>query len=259
MFSGLLLAGNVNAANNIIEFVPGETTVQNGQTVIFKGQCFVAKNNPGIWESPFVDSWFWDVVDCGDDGNGNGGEGENEETTLSIVAPVAGQILKAGTPVAISALVDGNQAAKVEFWVTNSKIAESVVTEAQTSYTQTWTPSEAGNATVRLVVLGKDGQTLEQSSVAVTVTEEVTEEDFTAPVVKFLTPAAGSSVKKGESVAISLNATDVDNDSSKVVVLANNGQICEFGATDAFTCSWTAAEAGSVTLTATATDKEGLT
>lgn len=46
-------------------WVAGKTKVKNGDLVEFNGQCFIAKNNPGSWESPSVNSWFWSLANCG--------------------------------------------------------------------------------------------------------------------------------------------------------------------------------------------------
>lgn len=49
----------------VIEWIPGQTQVNNGDTVIYGGECFVAKNNPGVWETPSTSAtWFWDQVPC---------------------------------------------------------------------------------------------------------------------------------------------------------------------------------------------------
>ena len=45
---------------------PGKTKVTNGDLVIFKDACYVAKNNPGVWETPSASSsWFWSPASCG--------------------------------------------------------------------------------------------------------------------------------------------------------------------------------------------------
>lgn len=46
-----------------VEWEPGVTQVSNGDKVIYGGACYMAKNNPGIWETPPHD-WFWDVIPC---------------------------------------------------------------------------------------------------------------------------------------------------------------------------------------------------
>ncbi|MDO6524064.1 glycoside hydrolase family 19 protein [Motilimonas sp. 1_MG-2023] len=51
--------------SNIVQWVPGKTTVANGDLVMFNQICYVAKNNPGTWESPRSGSWFWDEASCG--------------------------------------------------------------------------------------------------------------------------------------------------------------------------------------------------
>ncbi|WP_083949333.1 chitinase C-terminal domain-containing protein [Vibrio ostreicida] len=48
----------------VIVWEPGVTQVSNGQTVSYNGQCFVAKNSPGPWETPVNSNWFWDQVTC---------------------------------------------------------------------------------------------------------------------------------------------------------------------------------------------------
>ncbi|PSU36460.1 chitin-binding protein [Photobacterium lutimaris] len=47
-----------------IPWVPGQTTVKDGDIVIYGNTCYTAKNTPGKWESPSASSWFWDVTDC---------------------------------------------------------------------------------------------------------------------------------------------------------------------------------------------------
>lgn len=46
------------------EFVLGKTLVKNGDIVSYQGSCYQAKNNPGSWEAPKANSWFWDQVAC---------------------------------------------------------------------------------------------------------------------------------------------------------------------------------------------------
>ncbi|WP_084631379.1 Ig-like domain-containing protein [Ferrimonas senticii] len=238
---------------DIIPFVPGQTQVKNGDIVSYGNQCFIAKNNPGVWETPTADSWFWDVTEC------SGEPGEPEPTELAILAPVAGQVLKADTATTIQAKVDGALAAKVEFWANNRKLSVQTVSQSKTQYSQSWTPNAAGSATVKVVVLDKNNQKIEQKSVAVTVQADA-EEEFTAPVVRFIAPSNGTSVNEQESVSIRVNATDADDDLTKVVVKANNTQVCSFNATnsDTFGCDWLPTQAGNVTLNAVATDAEGL-
>ncbi len=242
---------------NIIPFIPGKTQVENGDVVSYENQCFIAQNNPGVWEAPSASSWFWSLTECSDEPVNP--EPEPEETELYILAPTAGQVVQANETIAISAHVDGNQAAKVEFWVNNTKLAEKAVNENNTQYSHAWTPVEAGNAVVNVFVFDKNNQKIEQKSVSVVVEAEVTE-DFVAPVVKFVTPTNGSAINVTESVAISVNATDADNDLTTLVVTANNKEICSFDAanTNTFACNFQPTQAGNVTLKAIATDAQDL-
>jgi hypothetical protein len=43
---------------------PGVTQVSDGEKVTYQGKCFVAKNGPGVWESPVQSNWFWDEISC---------------------------------------------------------------------------------------------------------------------------------------------------------------------------------------------------
>ncbi len=238
---------------DIIAFVPGQTQVKNGDVVSFDGQCFIAKNNPGVWETPSAGSWFWDVTECS-------GEPEPEETELSIVSPTAGQIVTEGEAVVISINAKGQSAAKVEFWAGSSKLATQAISQNQTAYSHRWMPTTLGAVTLKVLVLDENNQTLEQKTVAVTVQEQGGN-DFTAPVVRFTTPTNGATFNEGETIAISVNATDVDDDLSQVVVQANNEQICTFNAasTQSFDCNWQPNSTGNVTLKAVAKDAQDLT
>ncbi|KOO07159.1 glycoside hydrolase family 19 protein [Vibrio hepatarius] len=47
-----------------IQWQPGETQVADGDKVTYNGKCFIAKNGPGVWESPTQSNWFWDEISC---------------------------------------------------------------------------------------------------------------------------------------------------------------------------------------------------
>jgi hypothetical protein len=280
LFSAML-SGNLYAADtNVVSFIPGETIVQNGDMVAYNGTCFIAKNNPGVWEAPSADSWFWDATECSDEPNPNpnpepdpepepwfwaltecSGEPspEPDVTEVSILSPVASQLLKVNEAIVIKARIDGESAAKVEFWVNNTKLAEKAIDQSNLLYSQAWTPSEAGSAAIDIFVFDKNNQKIEQKSVSVKVEAEGND-DFTAPVVTFTSPTNGSTVNKTDTVSISINASDADKDLTTLVVNANNQQICTFDAAVAntFNCDWQPTQTGSVTLSAIATDAQDL-
>jgi len=54
----------IEEPNPVSEFIPGKSKVNNGDTISYNGQCYQAKNNPGVWETPSKNSWFWGSVSC---------------------------------------------------------------------------------------------------------------------------------------------------------------------------------------------------
>ncbi|MBF4328680.1 hypothetical protein EAY16_25740, partial [Vibrio anguillarum] len=107
-----------------------------------------------------------------------------DETELSILTPVSGQLVTAGDETAIQVSIEGELAAKVEFWVNSQNLGLQNIDQSQTNYSQSWTPDAAGSATIKVLVLDKSNQVIKQQSVFVTIEANVTE-DFTAPAVSF--------------------------------------------------------------------------
>lgn len=50
--------------NGFIVWEAGKTDVGVGAKVTHSGKCFVAKNDPGFWETPTQNNWFWEEVTC---------------------------------------------------------------------------------------------------------------------------------------------------------------------------------------------------
>ncbi|MGR5485941.1 Ig-like domain-containing protein [Vibrio alfacsensis] len=193
--------------------------------------------------------------------NGSGGgqpPTPEPELDLSILSPIDGQKLTSNEATDITISIAGETASKIEFWVDGSKIAEQNVEQDKTDYSQSWTPSELGLATINVLVFDEKNQQLKQQSVTVEVESD---HDFSAPEVRFITPENGATFNKTETVSISVDAFDSDDDLTSVVIKANNAQICEFDAkqADQFACDWQPSQAGSVTLSAIATDEQNLT
>lgn len=177
---------------------------------------------------------------------------------LTFVAPTQGQTLTVDQATTIQARVDGDLISTLEFWANDRKLGQRSITPTQTTYSYVWTPNEVGNATLKVVVLDQDNQMVEQRSIAVSVQDEPS---FVSPEVSFISPANGSKFEEGNTVAITVRATDADDDLSRVIVTANNQQICEFNASteSQYSCNWTASQVGDVTLEAVATDAQNLT
>ncbi|KLV08807.1 chitinase [Photobacterium aquae] len=78
------------------------------------------------------------------------------------------------------------------------------------------------------------------------------------PVVNFTSPADNATVLAGETVALAVNATDADGSIAGVEFFAS-GQSLGTDTQAPYSMNWLAAGAGSVSLTAVATDNEGNT
>ncbi|NAW57286.1 MULTISPECIES: chitinase [unclassified Vibrio] len=50
--------------DSFIQWQPGVTQVADGDKVTYNGKCFIAKNGPGVWETPLQSNWFWDEIAC---------------------------------------------------------------------------------------------------------------------------------------------------------------------------------------------------
>ncbi|MCC2525782.1 Ig-like domain-containing protein [Vibrio coralliilyticus] len=240
---------------DITPFIPGQTQVSNGEVVSYNGECFAAKNNPGVWETPRAGSWFWDVTECPADGTE---PLDPLDTELSILSPIDGQQLTLDEMTTISAHVEGEATSRVEFWADNTKLGQQNTDQNNTLYSQEWVPKASGNSTLHITVYDQNNTIVAEQSVMVVV--EATN-DYVAPVVGFNAPSMGSVYKKDEVVTISVNASDADNDLSNVIVKADHQQICDFDATnnsENYSCSWQANNTGNVLLETVATDEQGL-
>lgn len=51
-------------AGIFITWIPGSSQVSSGDKVIYNEKCFIAKNAPGVWETPIQSNWFWDEINC---------------------------------------------------------------------------------------------------------------------------------------------------------------------------------------------------
>jgi len=49
---------------NFIIWEPGVSQVANGDKVTNTGKCFIAKNGPGVWDTPKASNSLWDEISC---------------------------------------------------------------------------------------------------------------------------------------------------------------------------------------------------
>ncbi|WP_104400148.1 chitinase [Vibrio penaeicida] len=47
-----------------IQWEAGVSQVADGDKVTHAGKCFIAKNGPGVWETPLTSNHFWDEIAC---------------------------------------------------------------------------------------------------------------------------------------------------------------------------------------------------
>ncbi|KAA8681651.1 Ig-like domain-containing protein [Vibrio gigantis] len=190
--------------------------------------------------------------------NGEGGETPPvPEVQLSILSPFEGQRLVTNQITEIQGSVEGEAASKLEFWVNNLKIADQPVDQDVTNYSQTWTPNELGESAIHVLVFDSSDQQIEQKTLKVNIESD---QDFSAPEVSFISPEDGATFKKTETVSISVDAFDAEDDLSTVVIKSDNASVCEFDATkvDQFSCDWQPDKAGTVVLDAVAMDEQNL-
>ncbi|MGR5435116.1 Ig-like domain-containing protein [Vibrio owensii] len=178
------------------------------------------------------------------------------EFSLDILAPAQNSVVYTGSNVDIITSVEGEGASKLEFWVNNTKLAEQPVVEGTTEYQQAWLPAQLGAASIAVMAFNESGEKLTEQSVQVTVESESTAPN--PPVIEFISPDAGSSHQKGDTISISANVTDTDDDLATVKFFANDAEVCQLDAktTQDFSCDWTAQTAGSATLRTEAQDDE---
>ncbi|MCS0309044.1 Ig-like domain-containing protein [Vibrio diabolicus] len=178
------------------------------------------------------------------------------EFALDIVAPVQNSVVYTGENVDIITSIEGDSASKLEFWINNTKLAEQPVVLGTTEYQQTWQPSEVGAVSILVMAFNENGDKLTEQSVQVSVESESTAPN--PPVIEFISPESGSTHQKGDTITISANVTDVDDDLATVKFFASNAEVCSLDAntTQDFSCDWTAQTAGSATLQAEAQDEE---
>lgn len=171
--------------------------------------------------------------------------GSNTRPTVSLTAPLQGQVFNVGAAVALSANAsdaDGS-VAKVEFFVYTTLVA----TATKAPFAGIWIPGAAG--TYSLTAKATDNQFGTGLSSAVNVTVI----DNTPPQVSITAPAGGQTYFAGIPFVVSANATDVGGAIARVEFFAGSTLI---GTTTSapFTINWSAPAAGSYVLTARATD-----
>ncbi|GEM76587.1 Ig-like domain-containing protein [Vibrio sagamiensis] len=185
-----------------------------------------------------------------------GGTGGDPELSFQLTSPANGAEFIEGQTVIILADVQATNTSvkSATFFVDGTQIASLT----QSPYQASWSAVGEGAHSIKVVVEDVSGLVQEQT-VAINVTAQEAGEPV-APEVRFTTPSNGSSVIKDQAVEINVQASDLNDDLSQVIVKANDAAICEFDATvtTQFNCQWNATNVGNVTLQAVATDAQNL-
>jgi hypothetical protein len=150
--------------------------------------------------------------------------------------------------VAVTSDSDGT-VARVEFYHGTTKIAEKVIAP----FTYTWSSVPAGSYELRAVATDNRGATT-TSSVATVAVAPANQ----APVVNITSPAPGGQFLSGDPVPITVSASDADGSVVRVDYFAGSTLIGST-ASAPFAWTWQNPIAGSVSLTAVATDDRGAT
>jgi hypothetical protein len=179
----------------------------------------------------------------------------NQLPSGAISSPANGATVQVGQTVVIAATAsdpDGS-VAEVTFYANGVEIFNCVDTTAP--FACSWEPTQ--EATYNLTVLVKDNQGGTALSTPVAVTSIVSNNE--PPTASITSPATGETFLVGATVVIKANATDADGSVAKVTFFADGVAIDGCVDTAApYECNWTADAAGSVNLTAQATDNNGI-
>jgi N,N-dimethylformamidase beta subunit-like protein/Big-like domain-containing protein len=176
----------------------------------------------------------------------------------TITSPASGASFMTGTPVTISGTASDTgtgQVARVD--VSTDGGTNWNVAFGTTSWTYQWTPSAAGQATLRSRATDNSGN-VETPSAGVTVTVIAPPPDVTPPTVGLTAPADGSTVS-GTAVAVSANAGDNVGVVGVQFLLDGSIVIGAEDTTSPYSVNWnsTGAANGSHVLTARARDAAG--
>ncbi|MGC9401472.1 Ig-like domain-containing protein [Vibrio genomosp. F10 str. 9ZC157] len=202
---------------------------------------------------------FEDSVVVKTHGTGDGGSGEvtpSPDFSLDILSPASNSVVYTGSYVDIVTRIKEEGADKLEFWANNIKIGQQFVAEGTNEYLQAWQPTEVGAATISVMAFDDEGAKLTEKTVELSVETESTAAN--PPIVDFISPEAGSTHQKGETVTIEANVVDADNDLASVKFFANDVEVCHLDTqtNHDLSCDWTPQTAGTASIRVEAEDDE---
>jgi chitodextrinase len=173
----------------------------------------------------------------------------NENPVVALTEPIANSTFTEGETVKLTATAsdaDGS-VAKIEFYAENVKIGEATTAP----YTINWTNVAKGTYSITAKATDNQDGTAVSTASSITVTAKPNQN----PSIAISSPAGNASFTEGESVTISVNATDSDGSIAKVEFFAGTTKIGET-TTAPFAFNWTNLGTGTYSLTAKATDNQ---
>jgi len=168
--------------------------------------------------------------------------------TISLTAPSMGAVVTAGSNVTLTATAApgaGATVAQVQFLVGTTVLS----TVSTAPYTATWTPPAAGNFSLTARVTDSTGAVVTSSAVSVTAAAAAVTTVAISSPVNNATATVGTSVTVTASASASTGATI-----SSVAFFANGVAIGAPVTTAPYSIAWTPTVAGTIQLTARATD-----
>ncbi|MBX9851267.1 MAG: DUF4832 domain-containing protein [Cytophagaceae bacterium] len=177
--------------------------------------------------------------------------GSNAPPTVAITSPADNSAFVTGSNITFNAnATDDGSVTKVEFYSGATKIGEDLTGP----YSFTWTSVPNGVYTITAKAIDNFG--LSTTSTPITIT--VNAAGNAPPVVSITAPTNGQNFTPGSNITINANASDPNGSVTKVEFFYGATKIGE-DLTGPYSIVWNSVPAGNYSLTAVATDNNGLT
>jgi beta-glucanase (GH16 family) len=181
---------------------------------------------------------------------GGSGSGTVIPPSVNITSPAGGASFNPGSTVTITANaadVDGT-ITKVEFFQGTTKLGE----DLSSPYSYAWNTVPAG--TYFLTAKATDNDNLSTTSALITIHVQTV---LVPPSVSITSPAAGANFNIGDTVTIQATAGDTDGTVTKVEFFQGTAKLGE-DLSSPYSYTWDTVPEGNYSLTAKATDNDGL-
>ncbi|ELR73276.1 Chitinase [Fulvivirga imtechensis AK7] len=176
----------------------------------------------------------------------------NVDPQVSIVTPANGSTFVEGTDITITASAsdpDGH-VVLVEFYGDGQKLGE----DNSAPYSFTWSGAAVGVHEIAAIATDNDNASTISSAVTIEVTEQGSNQP---PSVSITAPADGTVFTTADIITITAEASDADGSVLKVEFFEGNNKLGE-NSSAPYTFNWSGVVTGSYSITARATDNEGL-